>query len=779
MKRLDGTCVRGLGVVVGAGTMGTGIAAQLANAGWEVLLLDLPGVAGQARNQYAIAGKERLLKRHPPLLFLPEYAGRIHPGNVEDDLQRMQEADWIVEAVVEDIAVKQEILAQIAAHCGEHTVVSSNTSGLSLTAMTGHCAPEFRRRFLGTHFLNPPRYLKLLEVIPLPDTDPNVTQGFIHFAERVLGHRVVMARDTPGFISTRIWIAHLMRTLHVAIATGMTVEQVDAVTGPLLGRPRSATFRMADLVGLDIIAAVARHQYQVLPDDALASRADLQVPPVMEALIARGYLGEKSGGGFYKKEGSTLLAVDLDTFSYRPVQRVQGPSLEQLMALPLRDRLRLLQRMVSGEVPVPDEDVRLLRFVWQILLSLIQYVTVHGPEIAGDVRAIDDVMRWGFGWEMGPFEMEDCLIRQEEGLAAGSRRNYMRDGKRQWIRVFGMEEMQEAVRPEEYLSLAEVREAGGVVMESPEARLLDIGEGVACLEFCTKMRTLNPALCDFIDVARERAERTFTALVIGGSGAPFSAGYDLSVLVSAIEAEQWERIEAMMQQVQNTFRRLKYSPIPIIAAVDGFTLGGGCECAWHCTAIQAAPELKMGLPEALAGVLPVGGGIKEILARALSAWDEHSDPFPRIAAAFERVAFPTSTTSAHEARQKGWLRERDRISRNADRLLYDARQRALELARAGYAPPEPERIYVCGATGLARLRMDIHERYRAGKITAYDRQIADRVARVFSGELPVAQRVCETSLLQLEREAFMALVRDPRALARMRHVLATGRPLRN
>lgn len=778
MKRLDGTCVSGLGVVVGAGTMGTGIAAQLANAGWRVLLLDLPG-AGQSRNQHAVAGRERLLKHHPPLLFLPEYAGRIQPGNIEDDLQQMQEADWIVEAVVEDIAVKQEVFTRIATRCGEHTVISSNTSGLSLTAMTARCSPEFRRRFLGTHFLNPPRYLKLLEVIALPDTDPDVTQGFIHFAERVLGHRVVMARDTPGFISTRIWIAHLMRTLHAAVAAGLTVEQVDAVTGPLLGRPKSATFRMADLVGLDIVAAVARHQYQVLPEDALSSRADLQLPPVMEVLVARGHLGEKSGGGFYKKEGDTLLTIDLNTFSYRPVQRVRYPSLEQLMTLPLHDRLRLLQRMVTGEVSVPGEEARLLQFAWQVLLSLIQYVTVHGPEIAEDVRAIDDVMRWGFGWEMGPFEMEDCLIPQEAGRTAGGRRNYARDGRRQWMRVFGKEAMQELVRPEEYLSLVEVREAGGVVMESAEASLLDIGEGVACLEFRTKMHTLNPALCDFVDAARERAEHTFTALVIGGPGTPFSAGYDLNILVAAMEAEQWERIEAMMRQVQDTFLRLKYSPIPIVAAADRFALGGGCECAWHCTAIQAAPELKMGLPEALVGVLPVGGGIKEMLAHALSGWDEQSDPFPRIVTAFERVAFPVSTANAHEARQKGWLTERDQISRNADRLLYDARQRALELARAGYAPPEPGRIYVCGATGLARLRMGIHERYRAGRITPYDRQIADRIARVLSGELPVAQRVCETYLLQLEREAFMALVREPQALARMRHMLATGRPLRN
>jgi 3-hydroxyacyl-CoA dehydrogenase len=773
----------GIGVVIGAGTMGGGIAAQLANAGWQVRLLDVPGADrsdAKTRNQAAQMGLERVQKNRPPLLFLPEYAARIQVGNTEDHLDWLREAAWVVEAVAENMAVKQKVLGQIEAHCGPQTVVSSNTSGLSLQEMSSRCTPDFRRRFLGSHFLNPPRYLKLLEVVTLPETEAEVASGFVRFAEQVIGHRVVMAKDTPGFISTRIWIAHLMHTIQVAIRNGLTVEEVDYLTGPLIGRPRSATFRMADLVGLDIIAAIAKNQYDALPADELGSRYDLLLPDVMARLIADGRTGEKSGAGFYKREGRDILALDFDTLEYRPVRKVEVDAIERLLATPLPERFMDLRHIVHDAKMDADPDCDLLRFLWEILVMLTSYVSANGPEIADDVRAIDNVMKWGFGWEWGPFEMEDWMLKPSQEAVSHIQRNYSGTGAERRMRVFGTEEMQPVPVTLEYISLAELKAAGKTILDAPEGSLIDLGDGVACLEFHTKMNTFDPALCDFMDAARERAEQDFTALIVGNQGAHFSAGYNLQLLLDALEAQDWNRIETLMAQVQEVFGRLKFCSIPIVAAPHGYTLGGGCELALHCAAVQAAPELTMGLPETLAGVVPTGGGMKELLTRFMAEWDGQSDPFPLVERAFSLVAFPKNSANAYEARKMGLLRETDGISCNADRLLYDAKQRGLMLANSGYAPPERRSVRVMGEEALARLRMALHNQYRAGILSDHDRLLADRVAWFMSGgNLPYAQEVSESYLLRLEREVFMALVREPKSGERMRHILATGKPLKD
>ncbi len=765
---LNEKSVTGKAVVIGAGTMGGGIAAQLANAGWQVRLLDVPGPDPsdkKTRNQIAAAGLDRVLKSRPPLLYLPEFAERIRVGNIADDLESLRDADWVVEAVVEKMEVKQAVMAQIAAHAGPETILSSNTSGLSLREMTAAQSQEFRSRFLGTHFLNPPRYLKLLEVIPLAETRPEVTEGFRRFAERVLGHRVVFARDTPGFISTRLWITHLLDTIHTALEQGLSVEEVDYLTGPLIGRPRSATFRMADLVGLDIIADVARNQYERLPQDPYRDR--LRLPDILDYLLQEGKTGEKSGAGFYWRQGSTLMALDPQTRQYRPRQEFRLEAVEALSRLPLSQRFAALRQ---------HNQERWGQFLNAVLDSLSAYVEQVAPEIAADVLSVDRVMRWGFGWEMGPFEIIAC--RREAADAAP--RYYSGAGRERMYRVFGQGALQPMPSEPEYICLADLKAAGKTILDSEVASLIDLGEDVACLEYHTKMNTFNPALVAFVHQARERAERDFAALVIGNQGPHFSAGYDLNLFLETMAAEDWGRLDALLHDVQYAFLGLKYAKMPVVAAVHGYTLGAGCEGALHCAALQAAPELYMGLPELNVGVIPGGGGTKEMLARAMADWDGSGDPFPRVEQAFDLIAFPKNSSSAEEARKRGLLRPTDGISRNPDRLLFEARARALGLANAGYAPTVKETIWVGGEETLARLRLKIHWQFRAGAISAHDRLIMDKLAFVLSGgNLPYAQEVSEDYLLQLEREVFVALAHEPKTAERMRHVLATGKPLKN
>lgn len=765
---LTGRSVTGRAVIIGAGTMGGGIAAQLANAGWQVWLLDVADSGAEdrkGRNAAAQAGLARVIGSKPPLLFLPEYAARIHVGNVEDDLSVLGDADWIVEAVVENMDVKKATLAQIEAHSGPDTLVSSNTSGLSLRDMTAECSPEFRARFLGTHFLNPPRYLKLLEVVTLLDTmsenksgiliynPPEVLSSFQEFAEQVLGQRVIVAEDTPGFISTRLWIAHLMDTIHTALEFGLDVETVDYLTGAFVGRPRSATFRMADLVGLDIIANIARNQYDSLPDDSLRER--LKLPDAVSKLIAQNRLGDKTGAGFYRKDGKNILALDWETGNYRPRREVQIADVERLSRLPLAERLREL-----GATPA-DAQADWQRFVNRVLNTFSSYAAHIGSTIARDWWPLDRVMQWGFGWELGPFAIHKCRISPS-------------------LREFGLQTKRSWWEEPEYITLADWKAAGKTVCRSASGSLVDLDHGVACLEFHTKLNTLDPGLVEWINTARERAERDFKALVIGNQAAHFSAGYNLSLLIAGIDAQDWQRLDTLMRDVQMAFTALKYAPIPIVAAPHGYTLGGGCECALHCAALQAAPELVMGLPEAGVGLVPTGGGMKELLARAMADWKPGEDAFPRIERAFDLLALPNNSLNAHHARQMGLLRSVDGISRNADRQLYQAKERAWELANAGYAPPVEQNIWIMGEETLARLRFKIHQWWRSGLFTDHDRFIADQIAYVLSGgNLPYPQQVRESYLLDLEREAFLYLAHEPKTAERIRHILATGKPLKN
>ncbi len=768
---LNAQSVTGKAVIIGAGTMGGGIAAQLANAGWQATLLDAADLQTDpdtpaARSRIAAEGLARVVANRPPLLFTPEFAARIQVGNTTDDLARLGEADWIIEAVSENLSVKQMVIALIAAYARPDALVSSNTSGLSLSEMTAAQNSAFRARFLGTHFLNPPRYLKLLEIIPLPETDPALASLFQQFAEQVLGHRVIVAKDTPGFISTRIWLAHLMDTMRAVLDDGLTVEAADYLTGSLLGRPNSATFRMADLVGLDVIASIAENQYARLAEDPLRDR--LRLPDVLQKLIATGKIGQKAGAGFYAREGAAILALDFATQTYRPRETIEIPEVEELARLPLTERLpRLLE---GGSAPWQ-------RFLQRVLNTLCDYVTRIGPDVAPDVLAIDRVMEWGFHWQIGP-----CALADYREPLAPAQRNYSGTAPNLAYRVFGRADTDRLPMPqeEEWLRLADLKAAGKTIRDGEEATLVDLGDGVAGLEFHTKMNTFNPGLVAFLDMARDYAERNCAALVIGSQAANFSAGYNLNLFLEARAAGDWPRLDALLRDIQFVFLRLKYACVPVVAAPYGYTLGAGCECSLHCARLQAAPELVMGLPEANVGVIPAGGGTKELLARAMQAWDGTSDALPRVEPVFERLVAPRNSGSAEQARQMGFLRAGDRISRNADRLLYDAKRMALELANAGYQPPPEDMVWIIGADGLARLRVKIHGLLRAGQISAHDHLIADRIAWILcGGDIPAPQRVSESYLLRLERAAFIRLMQEEKSADRMRHVLATGKPMKN
>jgi 3-hydroxyacyl-CoA dehydrogenase len=759
---LDENSVAGMAVVIGAGTMGGGIAAQLANAGWTVHLLDISLDA-------AVAGLERVKSARPPLLFVPDFADRITPG-VFPSGPALNEADWIVEAVAEKMPVKQSVMAVVEEHARPDGVVSSNTSGLSLRTMVESRSPAFQSRFLGSHFLNPPRYLKLLEVIPIPQTAPDIGDGFVRFAEQVLGHRVVLAKDTPGFISTRLGIWHVLDTIRLAIDHGMGVEQADALTGPLIGRPKSGTFRMADLVGLDILAAIGSDQYARLPDDPF--RDSYKLPKPVTDLIAAGRTGEKSGGGFYKRDGKTILTFDFEMGDYRPRREVVLPVGDAVARLPLAERFAALQA---------HRDEPGMSFLNDVLDSVGRYVGFAGPRIADDVLSIDRVMCWGFGWEMGPYETIDARSTGEARRTAPECESdapyYSGQGSGRRHRQFGKVDYAGAPREPEYMSLAAIKgDPKAIVLDSPQATVADLGDGVACLEFHTKMNTFSPELTAFVDRARERAEADFRALVIANDASHFSAGYNLKLFLEARAAGDWLAIDGMLHDCQYAFMRLKYAKIPVVGAPHGYTLGAGCECSLHCHALQAAPELYMGLPEANVGVVPAGGGTTEMLVRAMSVWDGERDPFDMVVPVFDLLAFPRNSTSAEDARRLGFLRSTDRVSHNADRQLYEAKQLAVELA-ARYSTPERPRVHVTGEEGHARLHARIDEKRAAGAITEYDAFMADAIARILSGSS--AREVDEDDLLRLEREVFIEVVREEKSGQRLEHVLATGKPLRN
>jgi 3-hydroxyacyl-CoA dehydrogenase len=752
--------------VLGAGTMGAQIAAHLANAGVVTHLLDVSDAVARQ-------GLDRARATRPDPFFTKDTAALITIGSF-DDLTPLGGRDWIIEAVVERLDVKQSLLERVEAHLGARTIVSSNTSGIPIAAIAAGRSPELRGRWLGTHFFNPPRYLPLLEVIPTPDTRPDVVEAIADFADRRLGKGVVVAKDAPGFIANRIGLYGLMQVFRALADGGFSVEEIDALTGPALGRPKSATFRTVDLAGLDVLAHVARDLAARLGD---AEGPSFSLPPLVEELVRRGWTGAKAGRGFYRKEASgEILALDPATLDYRAASRPRFPSIEA--ARSIDDTGERIKTLFAG-------SDRAGEFLRATLAPTLLYAARVAPDVAHAPADVDRAMRWGFGWELGPFETlraigMDAVVRAlgADGPAAAPTLQRAFDAA-----AVGGEQPAPALdsRPGPGVHLLRNAKARSrVVKRNPGASLVDLGDGVLAIEFHSKMNAIGGDTIQMLNLGVAEASANFAALVVGNDALHFSAGANLMLLLLEAQEGNWDEVDLMVRAFQQATMSLKHAAIPVVVCPAGMTLGGGCEIALHADHVQAAAEAYIGLVEVGVGLIPAGGGTKEMLARAVEALPRNADPLPFVQRVFETIGFATVSTSAPDARRLGYLRAGDGITMNRERLLDDAK--AVALARvAGYVPPRPRTaIPVGGASVQAALKLGVHLAWRAGRISDHDALIGRKLAWILSGgDAAGAGTMSEQQLLDLERAAFLSLCGERKTQERIAHTLKTGKTLRN
>jgi 3-hydroxyacyl-CoA dehydrogenase len=793
--------------VLGAGVMGSGIAAHLANAGIPTYLLDIvppelseeelrKGLSSDSpafRNRFAAKGLDAALKASPPAFFSTKDARLITIGNIEDHVGWLAQADWIVEAVPERLEIKWALFAKIEAHRRPGTLISSNTSGIPIRRLAEGQSADFQRHVLGAHFFNPPRYMKLLELIPGPDTLPEVMQRMAAFAERTLGKGIVFAKDTPNFIANRIAAFGLFTAMRLMVEGDYSIEEVDQLTGSAIGRPKTATFRTADLVGLDTVVHIATNIAEALSDDQ--ARLAYTIPPFLLELVKRGWLGEKTGQGFYKRvkgiEGSEILVLDYKTMEYRQQQPVAFPSLDMAQGIeePV-ERLRALAYV----------DDRAGHYIWQLLRETLLYAAYRIPEIADDIISVDHAMTWGFGWELGPFELWDALGVErasdrmaQEGktvpslvtalLQSGARSFYRREVGRQYAFDLGTAKQVEVSERPGIIHLRTLHERGQVVARNPGASLLDLGDGVACLQFHSKNNIVGPDVIRMLRTSLQQCAERFDALVIGNQGRHFCVGANLMALLFEAQEENWDDIEFMIRTFQDANMALKLFEKPVVAAPFSMTLGGGCEICLHAASIRAAAETYIGLVEVGVGLIPAAGGCKEMLLRSLEGIPEgvEVDLLPFFRHAFETIAFAKVSTSAKDAQRLGYLRPTDTFSMNQDRLLYEAKQVALGMVAAGYAPSRPrDDIKVLGTRAIAAAQTQLYNMKCGGYISDHDELIARKLAGVLAGgDVAPGTLVSEAHLLDLEREAFLSLCGERTSQERMQHMLKTGKPLRN
>ncbi|MFF2530140.1 3-hydroxyacyl-CoA dehydrogenase NAD-binding domain-containing protein [Brevibacillus sp. NPDC058079] len=793
--------------VLGSGVMGAGIAAHLANVGIPTYLLDIvpreltaeesnKGLIlsdSVVKNRIAQAGRDRLLKEKPAPLYDKKNIDLITVGNFEDHLSCLCEVDWIIEVVVENIEVKKSVFAMVEAHRKPGTIVSSNTSGVSINEMAEGRSDDFRKHFLGTHFFNPPRYLKLLELIPGLDTDPQVISFMKHFGEHVLGKGMVVCKDTPNFIANRIGTYGLQVSIHEMVRLGLGVDEVDALTGPVIGRPKSATFRTLDVVGLDTYVHVAGNVRNKSTDEQ--ERSVFEVPEFVLQMVEKRWIGQKAGQGFFKQvkteKGKEIMALSVDTLEYRPSVRPKFASLETAKtAKTLPEKLRAL---VYGK----DKGSE---FVWSVFKKVLLYSAEKAHEIAEDIVSVDQAMKWGFGWEMGPFETWDAIgleksvakMREEnekipalveELLASGKTSFYQKEqGKRSVFSIGGI--YKDVEESKENINLAALKEQGKLIKKNAGAALIDLGDGVACLEFTSPHNALGMDVLNMASQAAEEVQKNFAGLVIGNQGKNFCVGMNLAMALMEAQDENWLELDMLVTNFHKTARALRYMHRPVVAAPFGMTLGGGVEVVYLADRVQVSAETYLGLVEVGVGLLPGGGGTKEMLFRAMENVPEGGsmpvDPFPFVAKAFEAIAMAKVSTSGQEAINLGYLRPTDRISVNADHLLYDAKQLVLAMDKEGYTPPAPRKIRVIGETGYANLRQNIYAMKKSGYISEHDELIASKVAYVMSGgNVPAGTEVTESYILELEKQAFLELIKTPKSQQRMQHMLTKNKPLRN
>ena len=721
--------------VLGAGTMGAQIAAHFANAGIPALLLDVT-------RDVAREGLERARALRPDPFFTPTTHTLIRTGSFDEDIAGIAKCEWILEAVVERLDIKRALLEKVESHRRADAIVGSNTSGIPIAALADGRSAGFKSHFLGTHFFNPPRYLHLLEIIPTPDTDPAVVDAVIAFADRRLGKGVVVAKDTPNFIANHIGLVGVMQIFR-ALATGdYTIEEIDAMTGPAIGRPKSATFRTMDIAGIDVLAHVARNLAERLesPDD----RRQFELPKLVEDLVQRGWVGTKAGQGFYKKTSDgEILTLDPSSMEYRSKQSPRLPSLDAAKSI---DNVgERIARLVSG-------DDKVARFLNATLVPTLGYAERVAPQIAHDRADIDNAMRWGFGWELGPFATLQYLGRASAGIPVASNHE---------LGALAVPSRQ-------------------VVKKNPGASLIDIGDGVLSVEFHSKMNAIGGDTIQMLHAGVKEATANFAALIVANDAVNFSAGANLMLLLLEAQEGNWDEVDMMIRAFQGATMALKHADVPVVVAPAGLALGGGCEIALHADRVQAAAETYMGLVEVGVGLIPAGGGTKEMLARAMESAPPTADPLRTVQGVFETIAFAKVSTSGPDARRLGYLRDADGISMNRDRLQQDAK--AVALARVPeYVRPLPRcAIRVGGSNLLAALKLGVHLAWRAGRISDHDAIVGRKLAWILAGgDAPHATTMTEQQLLDLEREAFLSLCGERKTQERIAHTLKTGKPLRN
>ena len=806
--------------VLGAGTMGARIAAHFANAGVPSYLFDIvpPDADVPARNKIAAAGLDAAKKSKPAAFMEPSLARLITVGNFDDDLKQLADVDWIIEAVVENLDLKRALLRKVEAIRKPGTIITTNTSGLPVGKIAEGFSDDFRRSWFGTHFFNPPRYMRLLEIIPTPDTDRSAIDAVARFCDIHLGKGIVLAKDTPNFIGNRIGTFSVLNVMRLMQEMDLSIEDVDALTGQAVGWPRSATFRTIDLVGLDILGHVVSNMVRVAAGDSpapLDERGDLKLPDFYKQMVDRKWLGDKTKGGFYKKAKGgkggeeERLALDWKTLEYHPRQKPKFPALD--MAKNVEETGARLKMLVGLDGSGPQKNDRAGAFLWSALSDLWTYSANRIPEISDSIVEIDRAMRLGFNWELGPFELWDAAgieatvermkkedrpiaANVEQLLASGKRAWYLDDPKAASGRAYW--DLKSATYdpvkvPSGVWSVEVAKKSNGVVKKNSGASLIDLGDGVACIEFHSKMNTIGSDIVQLISQTLKPGGPgdAFDAFVITNDAQNFSVGANLMLLLMSIQEEEWDEVDFAIRTFQGMTQAIKFSPKPVVAAPFGLTLGGGTEISLHAAALQPHAELYMGLVEVGVGLLPGAGGCKEMLLRAVDSAEsirpggrgESVELMEAMKKIFETIATAKVSTSAHEARGLGFLRNSDSISMNRERVLADAKARALELVRAGYEPPQPRTsIPTPGENILATLKLGVHMMRQGDYITEYEVKLATKVAEVLcGGNVTAGTPVSEQYILDLEREGFKSLCGEKKTQERIQYTLKTGKTLRN
>ncbi len=801
--------------VIGAGVMGATIAAQLANVGIETILLDIvppqltdddkkKGLTGESkgfRNKFGLNGLNVALKSKPASFYIPENAKLISIGNLEDDLQKLQEVDWIVEVVVERLDIKQSVFEKIETVLKPGTIITSNTSGIPAQEMCEGRSEDFRKYFAITHFFNPPRYMKLLEIVPGPDTLPEVVETLALICERVVGKGIVYAKDTPNFVANRIGTFSMFSAIKAMVDLGLSVEAVDKLTGPVVGNPKSASFRTADLVGLDTLLHVADNVYEGAPNDE--KREIFKAPDFIAKMLEKKLLGEKTGQGFYKKSKDAdgkkvILSIDYNTLEHTPQEKVKFPSLE-----------------AAGNAPGVGGKIKSLyyakdlagQFTFRTLSETLIYSANRIPEIADDIVNIDNALKWGFARKMGPFETWDAIglgksvgkMKEagyeipswvDEMLVSGKESFYKKEAGTLFFYDPASKAYQEVPSKPGIILLPSLKDQKKTVAENSGASLIDIGDGVACLEFHTKMNAMGEDIFSMVVQSAEIVGRDFDGLVIANHGTNFSAGANLPLVLFTAQEEEWDDLDWMIKAFQDSFMKLKYMDKPVVAAPAGMALGGGCEICLASDRVRYAAETYMGLVEAGVGLVPAGGGTKELLLRNTDhlfevqkggLYPKQIEMMPFIARAFETIAMAKVATSGPEAVKMGLLKPTDKMTVNRDYQIQEAKDMVLAMNLEGYTPPRPrDDIRVPGENTFAMIKLALWTMHEQNYITDHDVTVSTKIGYILCGGNVLADtRVSEQYLLDLEREAFLSLAGDPKTQARIQHMLTKGKPLRN